>query len=140
MSWNALFPALRSMATADTGAGGLFETAGANTITDFFDSLATEDAAMPYAVVTTIDGVEDDTFANDITTHSVQVSIYTDRLASGTDKGGDIQDRLFSVFHRGSPSVTGFTATKSVVKAQRMLVEDVSYHHITELDITLQKV
>ena len=138
MSWSVLAPSLKTLVDADTGSGGLKESAGANAVTATYFMEAPVTATMPFLILSPIDMPEGKSFANDIYTASIQVSAWVDKYTEG-QTGANIQNRVRTVFDRVAPSPTGWTATKCVVTNQRVFVESEALQYVTEIDVTLQK-
>lgn len=96
---NAFYGAL----AADTGAGGVSTLTAAR----IYEGQAPEAAAIPSVILNLVDDVPVESFTTSDLNATLQVDVYGDRFA-GSAVARTIADRLVTLLHRTSLSITGW--------------------------------
>jgi hypothetical protein len=106
--WETLAGALRTVALADTGAGGLFQT-GSPRITGIFNTQAPQGQAYPYVVMQAVSDVSDDTTTTQVADLRFEFAIFAARFSSTVVDVDTIAERLRTLFHRKNIASTGWS-------------------------------
>lgn len=110
-AWVALASAVRTIAVADTGAGGLFET-GSPLVTGFFSVQAPQGHPYPYIVMQQVADPVSDTFATEGADILFEFVVYAARFDSDDIAVDAIAERLKTLYRDQIVAVTGWsTAT-----------------------------
>lgn len=118
MSWAALGAGIVTLIEADTGAGGLFESSGANEISGIYNTVAPQDQSQPYIVFSNVSGTEIKSFDKDAVEYVVQFDLYAPWRTDGK-KATAVADRLRTVIDRKKPTLSGWTADYGQIIASR---------------------
>lgn len=115
MLWGRLADWLQDTAEADIGAGGLFNTT-TPLIRGWFLDGENENASFPYVTTALVSEVENDVL--DAGPRAVEIEfqfgVYTDAIA-GQQAHEAITDRIYTLFRRVAPSVSGFTCSQILI-------------------------
>ncbi len=104
------------MATADTGAGGLFNATGNQAIQRWFTNEAEQNADYSYAVARLVSENESDCFDSTKRTKEVvfDVDVFVPkRVASAHVKMQAIKDRIVTLFRRVALTITSWTVSQT---------------------------
>jgi len=119
-----ILTALKTLLTADNGAGGV------NTLTGgrIYEGQGPQDAALPYVVFEIADDAPVMYFTGDDLSCVVRVETYGKRL-NGSAQTRPITDRMLAILHEVSLTIVGYQEAQSqVINRGTVVAEDDSYH------------
>lgn len=144
MSWNLLLTAIRTRATGDTGAGGLF-LSGSELITGWYLNPGPQQDGgalpYPYVVVTPVSSVRINHFDPAVVANEMAMQFSVWQEYTGTVAAGQaIVDRIIARFDRWAPTVAGWTASQLICDSADIIQrDDYAQQRIVEFRCTLSK-
>jgi len=114
---SAAWEALEALYAADTGAGGLAETAGDNALHEFLLERGTKRARNTPSVYVEVESLSEDTFGNDASRVLVRMHLFTDMNRDAElARQWTLADRMTQVFDDADPADDGTTTFNQIRK------------------------
>lgn len=123
--WGQLAAAIRTLALADTGSGGLFNVTSP-LLNAWYTNEGEDQAALPYAIASMVSIPEEYAFVTtvEIMEPVFQIGVYTEKRL-GEVVHQTIISRIRTVFRRVAPTISGYTTSQ-------ILIDGLDFHQNTD--------